>query len=348
VIELTPMITNDHPLQVELHLHLEGAIPHPALWELIRKYGGDPSLPDVESLRKRFVYRDFPHFIETWIWKNGFLREYDDFTYAAEQVARDLRDQNILYAEAHYTPVGFADAGLKVPEITRAVRAGLDRVPDIEVTLICDLCRNVGPETADRTLRELQEVRDLGIVGIGMGGSEQSFPPEPYQEVYREARRLGFHTTAHAGEAAGAQSVWGALRSLQVERIGHGIRSEEDPELVDYLVERQIPLEMCPLSNVATGVVKRIEDHPIRRYFDRGIVVTVSTDDPKMFGNSLEQEYRLLSEVFDFTPEEIRTVAENSVRASWMNDKAKKRFLALMRGGGAEGAERPGRAGSGG
>jgi adenosine deaminase len=337
------MTANVRPPHVELHLHLEGAIPHPALWELIRKYGGDPSLPDMEALRKRFIYRDFPHFIQTWIWKNGFLREYDDFTYIAEQVARDLRDQDILYAEAHYTPVGFADAGLKLQEITRAVRAGLDRVPDVEVTLIGDLCRNMGPETAVRTLRELQEVRDMGIVGIGLGGSEQSFPPEPYQEVYREARRLGLHTTAHAGEAAGAQSVWGALRSLHVERIGHGIRSEEDPQLVDFLVERQIPLEMCPLSNVATGVVKRIEDHPIRRYFDRGMVVTVSTDDPKMFGNSLEQEYRLLADVFDFTPEEIRTVAENSVRASWMEEKAKQRFLALMSGGGVKGAEHSGR-----
>jgi adenosine deaminase len=329
----------DHPPRVELHLHLEGAIPYPALWDLIRKYGGDPSVPDPQALIRRFAYRDFPHFIETWIWKNGFLREYEDFTFIAEQVARDLFAQNILYAEVHYSPAGFVDTGMTLPEITRAVRAGLDRVPGVEIALIADLCRNLGPQTAARTLRELQEVRDMGVVGIGLGGSEQTFPPEPYREAYREARRLGFHTTAHAGEAAGPQSIWGALKSLQVERIGHGTRAEEDTDLVAYLAEKQIPLEMCPLSNTATAVVNRIEDHPIRRYFDRGLLVTVSTDDPKMFGNSLAGEYQVLEDVFGFTPEEIRHVAENSVKASWMDDDRKRRMLAAMLPGGAGGGE---------
>jgi adenosine deaminase len=329
----------DNPPRVELHLHLEGAIPHPALWELVNKYDGDPSLPDVESLRQRFIYRDFQHFIETWIWKNGFLREYEDFTFIAEQVARDRRAQHILYAEVHYSPAGFVDTGLTIPDITRAVREGLDRVPTIEIALIADLCRNLGPQTAARTLRELQEVRDMGVVGIGLGGSEQTFPPEPYREAYREARRLGFHTTAHAGEAAGAASIWGALRSLNVERIGHGTRAEDDGRLLAYLAQKQVPLEMCPLSNVATAVVGRIEDHPIRRYFERGLLVTVSTDDPKMFGNSLAREYQVLEDVFGFTPEEIRTVAENSVKASWMDDDRKRRMLAAMLPGGAGGGE---------
>jgi adenosine deaminase len=323
------------PPRVELHLHMEGAIPHAALWELIRKYGGDPSVPDEESLRRRFVYRDFPHFIETWIWKNGFLREYDDLTFIAEQVARDLRDQNILYAEAHYVPAGRARGGLTVAGVTRAVRKGLDRVSGIRVALIADLSRDLGPQTGARTLRELREVRDLGVIGIGLGGSEQLHPPELFGEVYRDARRLGFHTTAHAGEAAGASSIWGALRSLRVERIGHGTRAEEDPDLLAHLAREQIPLEMCPLSNAATGVVGRIEDHPVRRYFDLGLLVTVSTDDPKMFGNSLDQEYRVLAEVFGFTPQEIGIVAENSVRASWMDEDGKRRILASMRAAGA-------------
>jgi len=316
------------PPLVELHLHLEGAIPLPALWELICKYGGDPAVPDMDALRRRFTYKDFPHFIETWIWKNGFLREYEDFAFSAEQVARDLLNQNVLYTEAHYSPSGFVEQGLDIREITRAVRSGLDRVQGIEVALIADVIRDLGPESAARTLQEIREVRGYGVVGIGLGGSEQSFPPELFTAVYADARRLGFHTTAHAGEAAGAASIWGALRTLGVERIGHGTRAEEDPQLMDYLAEKQIPVEMCPLSNVRTGVIGRIEAHPFRRYFDRGLLVTVSTDDPKMFGNSIAEEYRILETVFQFTQDEIRQVRINSIKASWMEAAKQKRMLA--------------------
>ncbi|MBN2084938.1 MAG: adenosine deaminase [Anaerolineales bacterium] len=312
----------------ELHLHLEGAIPLPALWELICKYGGDPTVPDLDALQRRFTYKDFPHFIQTWIWKNGFLREYEDFAFIAERVARDLQNQNILNAEAHYSPSGFVEQGLDIREITRAIRSGLDRVKGIEVALIADLIRDLGPESAARTLKEVSEVRGYGVVGIGLGGSEQSFPPELFTSAYADARRSGFHTTAHAGEAAGAASIWGALRRLGVERIGHGTRAEEDPELMDYLAEKQVPVEMCPLSNIRTGVVGRIEDHPFRRYFDRGLMVTVSTDDPKMFGNSLAEEYRILETVFQFTQAELRQVRINSIKASWMDAEKKQRLLA--------------------
>ncbi|MGB7537490.1 MAG: adenosine deaminase [Anaerolineales bacterium] len=315
------------PPLVELHLHLEGAIPYPALWELIGKYGGDPEVPDPEALRRRFTYKDFPHFIQTWIWKNGFLREYEDFAFIAEQVARDLMSQNILYAEAHYSPSGFVEDGLDIREITRAVRSGLDRVKGIEIALIADLIRDLGPESAARTLQAVKEVRGYGVVGVGLGGSEQTFPPELFTAVFADARRLGFHTTAHAGEAAGAASIWGAIRNLGVERIGHGTRAEEDEALMEYLAERQLPVEMCPLSNVRTGVVGRIEAHPIRRYFDRGLLITVGTDDPKMFGNSIAEEYRTLETVFGFSPGEIRKVMANSVKASWMDPEKKERLL---------------------
>jgi adenosine deaminase len=283
------------------------------------------------ALKRRFTYKDFPHFIQTWIWKNGFLREYEDFTYIAEQVARDLLKQNVCYAEAHYSPSGFVEGGLDIREITRAVRSGLDRVKGIEIALIADLIRDMGPESAARTLQEVKEVREYGVIGIGLGGSEQSFPPELFTGVYADARRLGFHTTAHAGEAAGAASIWGALRTLGVERIGHGTRAEEDETLLAYLSEKQIPIEMCPLSNVRTGVVVRIEAHPIRRYFDLGLLITVSTDDPKMFGNTIAEEYCTLETVFGFTPAEIRRVVDNSVQASWMDPEKKERLLSARR-----------------
>jgi adenosine deaminase len=304
--------------KVELHLHLEGAIPHEALWELIQKYGGDPSVPNLEALGHRFEYRDFRHFVEIWVWKNQFLREYEDFPFIARAVAEDLARQNIGYAEAFFSPTDFARHGLKTQKLTEAIRTGLAQVTQIDVSLVADLVRDDGPEKAATTLAQLREVQDLGVVGIGIGGSEHEFPPEPFSEVYEEARRFGFRTSAHAGEVAGAESIWGAIRSLRVDRIGHGTRAEEDESLLEYLAEHRIPLEMCPLSNLRTGAVKSLDEHPVRRYFERGIVITVNTDDPKMFGNCLAEEFLLLEERFNFSRDEIRALILQGVEASWL------------------------------
>lgn len=193
--------------KVELHVHLEGAIPHYALWELIQKYGGDPSCPSWQSLRQRLEYRDFPHFIETWVWKNNFLCKYDDFTLIAEAAAREFACGNIRYVEAFYSPGDFARHGLETQRLTEAIRQGLERVPAVTVRLVADLIRDFGPDRAGRTLAEVNEVRDCGVIGVGIGGSEHEFPPEPFAPVYEEARRMGFRTSAHAGEAAGPESV---------------------------------------------------------------------------------------------------------------------------------------------
>ncbi|MEW6404594.1 MAG: adenosine deaminase [Chloroflexota bacterium] len=319
----------DRVPKVELHLHLEGAIPYAALWELIQKYGGDSETPTLETMLGRFAYKDFPHFIETWIWKNRFLREYEDFTFIAEAVGRDLVEQNIRYVEAFYSPPDFTGRhGLTTQRLTEAIRQGFSRVPEVEINLVADLVRDFGPGKAAVTLAEVNEVKEMGVIGIGIGGSEQDFPPEPFREVYEQARQFGFHTSAHAGEAAGAESVWGALRSLEVERIGHGTRAEEDPALLDYLAEHQIPLEMCPISNLRTGVVESIAEHPVRRYFERGLMVTINSDDPKMFGNSLAEEYRLLEERLGFTRDDIRTLILQGIRSSWITEEAKARMAA--------------------
>ena len=313
--------------KIELHLHLEGAIPLPALWELLKKYGGDKEVPSLDVLVNRFQYQDFPHFLETWVWKNGFLRQYEDFTFIAEAVAHDLVRQNIQYVEAFYSPPDFYRSGLQTQQLTEAIRIGLDRVPQVKVALVADLVRNYGPQQGQRTLHEVSEVKSLGVVGIGIGGAEHLAPPEPYQEVFEEARRLGFHTNAHAGEAAGPASIWGALNKLKVERIGHGTRATEDPFLIETLAEKQIPLEMCPLSNLRTGVVASIQAHPARRFFDQGLLITINTDDPKMFNNNLAQEYDVLMNEQGFTHSEIRALILNGIRASWMAKEDKQLFF---------------------
>lgn len=313
--------------KVELHVHLEGAIPHEALFDLIQKYGGEPSVPDMSSLVERFKYKDFSQFLETWGWKNQFLREYEDFTHIAELTAHDMANQNIRYAEIFFSPSLFVHNGLDVQNLTHAIRVGLSRVPRINIALVADLVRDYGSENELRTLQDLDGVKDQGVIGIGIGGSEHKFPPKPFRTLYEKARQMGFRTTAHAGEAAGSDSIWDAINHLRVDRIGHGTRAKDDPRLIDYLAERQIPVELCPMSNVRTGIVNFISDHPIREYFNRGLTVSVNTDDPKMFETALDEEYRLLEQECGFTKEEICKIILLGVQSSWLSKEAKKSMV---------------------
>jgi len=305
--------------KIENHLHLEGAIPLESLWELINKYGGDTSVPDFNKLEKRFIYSDFNHFIETWIWKNQFIREYDDFSFIASAVLDDLVSQNVRYAEIFVSPSSFRK-NLATQRIIEAISKSINSNKAIRVRLIIDLVRNFGPENEMRTLYEMNEVKALGVIGIGIGGSEKEFPPELFIDVYEQARKFGFRTTAHAGEAAGTESIWGALRVLRVERIGHATRAIDDPELLKYLAGHHIPLELCPLSNFRTRVIDSIENHPVKSYIEMGIPVSINTDDPKMFGNSLSDEYKNLQDVFGFSDDDIAGIILNSINTLWLDE----------------------------
>lgn len=314
--------------KVELHLHLEGAIPLPALWRLIEKYDDVSEIGSFSQLEQKFQYRNFSHFIDTWNWKNNFLREYEDFTFIASQVAEDLASQNIIYVESFYSPGDFIEHGLDPQKLTESIRKGLDVHADkITVNLVADLVRDCGPRKGMIWLKQINEVRNLGVIGIGIGGSEQLFPPEPYESVYEQARKLGFKTSAHAGEVAGPESIWGAISSLKVDRIGHGTRAIDDPALVSFLREAQIPIEMCPLSNLKTAVVPDIALHPIRKFYDEGLLVSVNTDDPKMFNTSLVEEYRVLAEKLQFSFDEIVSLIENSIQSAWCDVTKKQELL---------------------
>ena len=319
--------------KVELHLHIEGAIPHAALWQLICKYGGDPLVPDEAALPGRFAYRDFADFIDRWVWKQGFLRDAADFELIGAAVAADLARQNIVYAEAFYTPIEVARDGFSIQDVSLALRRGFASVQGVEVGLIADLCRDFGPAAGARTVEEVAEVAaEAGVVGIGLGGSEQSFPPEPFAAVYDRARALGLRTTAHAGEVAGPASVWGAIRALGVDRIDHGLRAAEDPELMAYLAERRLPVTSCPGSNVATGAVASMDAHPIRRFIDAGVVISVATDDPAMFGLTLAGELATLQERFHATDDEVRQLQLNAVESCWLPDERRAALLARLVG----------------
>ncbi len=309
--------------KVELHLHLEGAIPLTCMWELMQKYGGDESVKSMDDLQNRFQYSDFAHFIQTWMWKNKFIRDYEDFTFIASCVAEDLRSQNIKYVESFISPPDFARYGLETGRIIEAIRLGLNQVKNIQINLVVDLVRDYGENAAIKTLEICNETKEYGVIGIGIGGSEKEFPPQIYTDVYKKARVYGFKTSAHAGEAAGAESIWGAIQALKTDRIGHATRSVEDPRLADYLVAQKIPLEMCPISNLRTKVISSIKNHPIRWFFDKGALVTINTDDPKMFNNTLVDEFTALIQEHQFTPDEIQKLTLNAVEASWLSSSSK-------------------------
>lgn len=307
--------------KIELHLHLEGAIPISCLWKLIQKYGGDENVDSAEALERRFAYSNFTHFIQTWVWKNKFIREYEDFYFVAMSVAQDLKKQNIRYVEAFISPPDFVRHGLEVGRIVESIRRGLNQVPGIKINLVIDLVRNYGEACAMRTLDAVLEAKEYGVIGIG--GSEKEFPPEIFKAVYSRARENGLRTSAHAGEAAGPESIWGAIKELQVDRIGHGTRAMEDLKLAEFLVEEKIPIEMCPISNLRTQVISSIKEHPIRWFYDHGGLVTVNTDDPKMFNNSLVDEFEQLMIEHDFSQHDIKRLTLNAVQSSWLSEEKK-------------------------
>jgi adenosine deaminase len=315
--------------KAELHLHLEGAIPPATLWELIQSYGGDEQVADLAALRERFVFTDFAHFIDTWWWMTGFVRTEADFALVAEAVARQLEVQNIVYAEASFSPADFERHGLTPQQIATAIRRGLDRVSGVRVVLNVDLVRDTGIHHAARTLDSVLEIMDdADVRGITIGGSEQTHPPGPFAAIYRRAATAGMRLTAHAGEAAGPASIWSALRDLGVERVGHGVRAVEDPALLRHLVERQVPLEVCPTSNIRTGIAANWAEHPVHELLAVGANVTLSSDDPTFFNCTLAGELRSL---FADGPLGSRDVTLAAVEASWLSSADKERLAAAVR-----------------
>lgn len=315
--------------KTELHLHLEGAISPTTLLTLVNKYGTSKHIVEQEALAEQLRFRNFEQFLETWMWMTESVREPDDFILIAQGVAEHLATLGVVYAELHFSPPDFMRHGLDICSIATAVRTGLDSVESgPRVGLIIDLCRQYGPEAGARWLEEAAEVStQAGIIGVGLGGPEHLAPPEPYEGLFRRAAELGFRRVAHAGEAASSESVWGALRKLGAERIGHGVRSIEDEDLIKYLAKNQIPIEVCPTSNVCTRAVASLKDHPIRLLFDAGVKITLSSDDPTFFCANIVDEYNLLRERFGFTDQELLQIARNGFEEAFLEENERKKLL---------------------
>jgi adenosine deaminase/aminodeoxyfutalosine deaminase len=315
--------------KAELHLHLEGSVSAETLVELRERHGKQSTLAQAESL---YQYRDFAGFLMAFKTLTEDLQTPEDYELITYRLMEQLKAENVLHAEV-YVSVGVC---LWRKQDFDAIFEGLERgrergARDLGVSLlwIFDAVRQFGRGAAQDVFELAAKLRDRNVVGVGIGGDEQKAPPELFREAYLDAANQGLRLTAHAGETAGPESIWGAL-NLGAERIGHGLTAHQDPELIEELATRQIPVEICLTSNLRTGCCGKISDHPVRRYFDQGLMLTLNTDDPAMFGTTLTKEYELAQAEFAFTDEHLRELARNSFEASFLSAEKKVHFLNLL------------------
>jgi aminodeoxyfutalosine deaminase len=315
--------------KAELHLHLEGAVEPATLVELRRNHGEQTTLADTESL---YRYSDFPSFLMAFKEVSAHLRGPDDYELVTYRLMQQLKEENVLHAEV-YVAVGVC---LYRKQDFAAIFEGLERgrargARDFGVSLlwIFDATRHFGVEDAQKVFELAVHYKRRHVVGIGIGGDEQKAPPELFRGAYAYAEDHGLRLTAHAGETASPESIWGAL-NLHAERIGHGLSAAHDPDLIEELAYRQIPLEICITSNLRTGVCKTPAEHPAKNYFDQGVMITLNTDDPALFGTSLAREYQFAQETFGFTDEHLRELARNSFEASFLPAEKKLELLSLF------------------
>jgi adenosine deaminase/aminodeoxyfutalosine deaminase len=291
--------------KASLHVHLEGAIWPETLLEI------DPSLT-LDEIHANMPEGSFAQFIKSYLWLTGRLTAPEHYALATRHLLRRLAAEGVRYAEITLSAGVILWKGQDLGAIYDAVRAESEKGP-FPVFWIPDATRQFGVEAAMQVARFAVERRDSGVVAFGIGGDEARGPAEWFADVYRFCRENGLHLTCHAGETVGPEAVRAAL-AIGAERIGHGIAAAADPALMAELRERDIPLEICPTSNVRTGAVSSLDVHPLRRLFDAGVPIVLDSDDPALFGTSIGREYEIAAARFGFTEEELARLATNSFR----------------------------------
>ena len=335
----------------ELHVHLRGMLQPDVFMELMMKHGKSrpwlraparhreifnrcSNIADfirrtdwndgtIESL---FRFRTFDQFLATWCFTGYLIRDIDDFTLLVHGALDYLNNENVTYAEITVSPSEYLSDEVCLPELIEILDSVSSQSP-VHVQWIFDLVRDNGPKRTGLLLNDIMENHANSIVGITLGGTEHRFPPAQYKDIYREAGRKGLRLTVHAGESLGPESVWDAIKLLGVDRIGHGVRAVEDPELMNYLAEHQIPLEICPTSNICTGLYDSYEEHPMKMLFDHGIPITVNSDDPAFFKTTVHTELFYASSV-GFSGRDLLQIVMNGFRYAFIDDELKQSYTA--------------------
>ena len=318
--------------KVELHLHLVGSASVLTVLELARRHpdGGVPQ--SAAELAAFYEFRDFPHFADVYAAVSGLVREPADVAGLVLGAARDLAGQNVRYAELTVTPYTFTAYGMAVADLTEALdiaaRSALSE-HGVRIGYIFDIAGELGASAAYATLEHALSRPPEALTGFGLAGIEQARPAfaEVFRSVFGAAIAAGLHSVPHAGEMSGPATIWEALTDLRAERIGHGISCLDDPGLVARLREGQIPLEVCPTSNVCTRQVPGLAAHPLPRLLEQGLFVTLNSDDPPMFGTTLTEEYRRAASALGLGRSQLAALAANGVRASFLDSAAKQALV---------------------
>lgn len=316
--------------KVEIHLHLEGSMQPATLRDLSRRHGIDLPIHDDASLAAFYQFRDFSHFIDIYMAACFCLRTPEDFARITYEIGVEAARQQTRYLEIHFNPEpNERKRGIPFRDQLDGMNAGRARALaefGVEMRWIADGVRDaeIGPASVTRTVEWIVGLPETdGVVGLGLGGFEAQGPPHLFGEAFRAAREAGLHVVAHAGESMGPAAIWATLEELRAERIGHGVRAIEDPVLVAYLAEQRIPLEVCPVSNLRTRVVPDAAAHPFARLDAAGVLVTVNSDDPPMFGTTLTDEYRFVASTFGYGADDLERLARNGIEASFLSPERK-------------------------
>ncbi|MGC5286658.1 adenosine deaminase [Micromonospora sp. DT231] len=318
--------------KVELHVHHVGSASPRIVAELAARHEGRTPVPaDPEALAAYFEFRDFAHFIEIYLSVVDLIRDPEDVWILTHEVARELARQQVRYAELTITPYSHVRRGIPAPAFCEAIEDARKRAAadfGIELRWCFDIPGEAGLPAAEETLRIALDERPDGLVSFGLGGPEIGVPRPQFRPYFDQARAAGLRSVPHAGETTGPQTVWDALHELGAERIGHGISAAQDPELLAYLAERQIGMEICPTSNVRTRAVATLDEHPLPRLVEAGLLVTINSDDPPMFGTTLNDEYAVAARLLGVGPGGLAGLARNAVTASFLDADGKQRITA--------------------
>ena len=315
--------------KAELHIHIEGTLEPELMFEFAAKNGCSLSFESVADIRRAYNFRDLQSFLDLYYQGAQVLLDEDDFYRLTWAYLLKAADQNVRHTEIFFDPQTHTQRGIKFETVIQGIQRALrDAEPQLALSSKLILCflRHLSVADAMKTLEEALEFKDW-ITAVGLDSSELGFPPEKFAPVFDRARQEGFKTVAHAGEEGPAEYIWQALSLLKVERIDHGIRCVEDAALVEYLVKQQIPLTVCPLSNIKLGVFDHLSQHNLIQMLKLGLCVTVNSDDPAYFGGYIEENFRALYEALGIDSQDIYRLARNAFRASFLDPAEKKQYL---------------------
>ncbi|MEU4686236.1 adenosine deaminase [Streptomyces xinghaiensis] len=317
--------------KAELHVHHVGSASPRIVSALASRHPDSPVPTDPEALADYFVFRDFAHFIEVYLSVVDLIRDAQDVRLLTYEVARDMSRQNIRYAELTVTPFSSTRRGIPDAEFVEAIEDAR-KAAEAELGVVLRWCFDIpgeaGLESAEETTRIAVEQQCEGLVSFGLGGPEIGVPRPQFKPYFDRAIAAGLRSVPHAGETTGPQTIWDALNDLRAERIGHGTSATQDPRLLEHLAEHRIPLEVCPTSNIATRAVADLDQHPLKDMVAAGVLVTINSDDPPMFGTDLNAEYGVAARLLDLDATGLAGLAKNAVEASFLDPAGKAKLAA--------------------